>query len=264
MFENEDVILPDDYQEAPPQAEEAQEDNFEEVETVEETTETEVNEEPQEQLTEEQKAFLRVKYNKEELELDENTARELAQKGLNYDKLQEKLQQFESDPRLSFVEELAREQGMDVNQYLEAVKEWKEQERLNELVQKNIPEDLAKEILETRKMREEIQNEKKQKAEQEKQSQEFNEFFQFFKDANGRDYDPQNDKLPDEVWQMQNQGVPLKFAYMQHQHNELKTQLKILKQNEENTKKAPVTSVSTHGSQEIASEDDFLRGFDSI
>lgn len=257
-FEDE-VILPEDFEEAPPQAEE--------TEVAEETTET--VEEPSQELTEQQQeeqrqAFLKVKYNKEEMDLDEDTARELAQKGLNYDKVQERLQQLESDPRLSFVEELAKEQGMDVNSYLQAVQEWKEQEKLNQLVQQNIPEDLAKEILETRKFREQIESEKKTQSQQEREKAEFQDFFKFFKDANDREFDAEKDILPPEVWEAHSKGTPLKFAYMQHHNAQLKAQLKTIKQNEETKKKAPVTSVSAYGSDNIASEDDFLRGFDSI
>jgi hypothetical protein len=42
-----------------------------------------------------------------------NGRRELAQKGLNYDKTIERLQALESDPRLSFIEELASQTRYD-------------------------------------------------------------------------------------------------------------------------------------------------------
>jgi hypothetical protein len=51
---------------------------------------------------------------------------------------------------------------------------------------------------------------------------------------------------------------------MQYQNKQLQNQIKVLKQNEENAKRAPIGGVSTHGSTEIASEDDFLAGFNSI
>lgn len=263
--EDEDFILPDDFQAEtaePEVTETASEESFEEsTDSVEETEQTELTEQQQE---EQRQAFLKVKYNKEEMDLDEDAARELAQKGLNYDKVQERLQALESDPRLSFVEELAKEQGMTAEQYLEAVREYKEQEKLNELVQQNIPEELAKEILETRKMREEIHRDKQSKADEEKKSAEFNEFFEFYKQANGKDFDPNKDEIPQEVWDMNQKGTPLKYAFMEHHTKQLQSQLKTIKQNEENVKKAPVQGVTAHGSTETASEDDFLRGFNSI
>lgn len=50
----------------------------------------------EENQTSEPKAFLKVKFNHEELCLDEETAKELTQKGLNYDKIMERLQDYEN------------------------------------------------------------------------------------------------------------------------------------------------------------------------
>ncbi|MEK3853442.1 hypothetical protein [Cytobacillus sp. FSL H8-0458] len=265
--EDEDFILPDDFEAEtvePEVPEAVSEESFEEP-LEEPAEETEQTEELTEQQQEEQRqAFLKVKYNKEEMDLDEDTARELAQKGLNYDKVQERLQALESDPRLSFVEELAKEQGMTTEQYLEAVQEYKEQEKLNELIQQNIPEELAKEILETRKMREEIQSEKQAKVEEQRKNAEFQEFFDYYKQAQGKDFDPNKDQIPPEVWQMNQNGVPLKYAFMEHHSNQLLSQIQVLKQNKENEQRAPIGSLTNHGSTEVASEDDFLKGFNSI
>ena len=43
------------------------------------------------------KAFLKVKYNKDVLELDEEKAREYAQKGLNYDKVKGELDTYKAN-----------------------------------------------------------------------------------------------------------------------------------------------------------------------
>lgn len=257
----EDMLLPDDFQ-AEPQVEETSQEALETVEEVEDTNQTETTEEAIETPSEPLK--FKVKYNKEEQELTYDDAVPLIQKGMNYDKLQERLQQFESDPKLALIQELAADQGLTPDEYVQQVREWREQEKLNQLIQSNIPEDLAKEVLETRKLRDEIKQEKEQKAKQEQEGKEFQEFFQTYKENTGKDFDPQKDQLPPEVWEIQAQGVPLKFAYLQHHTKELQNQLKILKQNEENAKRAPVGSVSTHGTTKTESDDPFLRGFDSI
>lgn len=260
MYENEDVILPDDFQADSPQSEEVAELETP-VEAVEEPT---TEEQSQEQQEAERQAFLKVKYNKEEMELDEQSARELAQKGLNYDKTLERLQALESDPRLSFVEELAQQHGMDVNDYLNAVKQQREQERIDQLVEQGISEELAQEMLENRKFREQFESEKKAKAEEEKKNAEYNEFFDYFRQANDRDFVTGQDEIPPSVWEATQNGVPLKYAYMEHQNQQFKQQLQTLKQNQSNAQKAPVTSLTAHGSTEVAEEDDFLRGFNSI
>jgi hypothetical protein len=51
---------------------------------------------------------------------------------------------------------------------------------------------------------------------------------------------------------------------MWHENRELKKQIQVLKQNEKNRKTAPISGVTSHGSNETAQEDDFLRGFNSI
>jgi hypothetical protein len=254
MFENEDMILPDDFQEDTTPTET--------TETVEPTEEVESTEQSTEQP--EQTPFLKVKYNKEEMELDEERARELAQKGLNYDKTLERLQALESDPRLAFIEQLAGQHNMTPQEYIEAVKQQQEQERINQLVEQGISEEIAQELLENRKFREQFDAEKKAKAEEEKKNADYNEFFDYYREANGRDFVPNQDTIPQSVWDATEKGVPLKFAYMMHENSQLRNQLTTLKQNESNAKKAPVTSVTAHGGNQIESEDDFLAGFNSI
>jgi hypothetical protein len=119
-------------------------------------------------------------------------------------------------------------------------------------------------MLENRKFRDQYEAEKKAKAEEEKKNAEFGEFFEYYRQANGREYVPNQDAIPENVWEAVNQGVPLKFAYMSHENQQLRSQLSMLKQNESNTKKAPVGSVSAHGSNDIDVEDEFLAGFNSI
>jgi hypothetical protein len=264
MFENEDVILPDDF-EMDTTPDEVTEETVDEtlepfVDEVEDTTPTEQTEEARQEALQ----ALKVKFNHEEREIPIDEAIPLVQKGLNYDKVQERLQQLESDPRLTFVQELAEQFNMSPEEYISAVKQQREQEAINELVQQNIPEEYAKEMLESRKFREQLETERQTKAEEEKQNAEYNEFFNYFREANGKDFNPDKDEIPPTVWEATQNGVPLKYAYMEHQNQQYKSQLQTLKQNVSNTKKAPVGSVTQHGSTELAVDDDFLKGFNSI
>jgi hypothetical protein len=259
LFAEDDIILPDDYQEPTEPVEPVIDP--EPTEPVEPTEPTETNEPPAEE-----NPFLKVKYNGEEMTLDEARARELAQKGLNYDKVQERLQSLESDPRLSFVEQLAQQHGMDVNQYLEAVKQQQEQQRLEKLLQNNIPEEYAKEILDNRKFREQFSQQQEEQAKQAKADAEFNDFFTHFQATEGRAFDANKDQIPQSVWEATQNGVPLKTAYMEHQFTQMQQQIKTLRQNELNAKKAPVGSVTRNGSVQTAADEDdpFLQGFNSI
>jgi hypothetical protein len=261
MSEFDDMILPDDFQVDLPQSEEVTEtlEMQEAPDTVEDTKPTDEVSEP---VTDTPK--LKVKFNHEERELSLDEAVPFVQKGMNYDKVQEKLQALESDPRLSFVEELAQQFNMSVPEYLEAVKAQKEEQRIQELVEQGISQELAQEMLENRKFREQFESEKKAKADEAKKNEEYSQFFEYFTQANGREYQPNTDKIPDSVWEAAQNGVPLKFAYMQHENQQIKQQLQTLKQNQSNAQKAPVGSVTSHGTTETASEDLFMQGFNSI
>ncbi|MBO0959560.1 hypothetical protein J1P26_07410 [Neobacillus sp. MM2021_6] len=262
MFEDEDMILPDDFQDDTPQSEEVT-DTLDTEDTFDTPDEPEAQPQATDEAEQPVSPFLKVKFNHEEMELDEMTARELAQKGLNYDKVQEKLQALESDPRLNFIESLANQNGMTADEYIQAVTQQMEQSRIDELVQQNIPEEYAREMLESRKFREQLEQERQTKAQQEKQNAEYNEFFEHFKQANGRDFDSNKDEIPESVWQATQSGVPLKFAYMAHENEQLRQQLQTHKQNVTNANRAPVSSTTAHGGTEIASEDPFLAGFES-
>lgn len=263
----EDVILPDEF--TPEQPDLGGEENLfgdelppdsDELPLVDELEDEALEGNP---TPEEIAQMIKVKFNHEEQEIPLDEAIPLIQKGMNYDKLQERYGQLESDPRLSFVEEMAKDQGMDVPEFLEAVKTAREDRQLQELVQQNIPEQYAKEMLENRKFRDQLEQEKQQKAEEEKKNSEFAEFFEVFQQANDRNYDPTKDQIPQEVWDMHAQGTPLKYAYMQHHNSQLKSQLQTFKQNEKNTKRAPVGSLTNFGGDEPTSEDPFLKGFNS-
>jgi hypothetical protein len=263
MFED-DMILPDDFQMDTPQSEEVSEESQELQESTAEFAEDTKPAEEVNEPVEETPQMVKLRYNHEDEEVTLEEAIQLAQMGKNYPKLQEKLQSLETDPRLNFIEELAQQHGMTGQEYMEAVRQQREQAKIDELVSQGISEELAQEINENKKFREQYENEKKAKAEEEKKNQDFAEFFDYFRQANGREYVPNQDAIPENVWESVNQGVPLKFAYMAHENTQLRTQLSALKQNKANASKAPVGSVTAHGGNEIASDDPFLAGFDSI
>ncbi|WP_243299136.1 hypothetical protein [Bacillus litorisediminis] len=257
--EQEDVILPDDFGQ-----EEVAETQIKESAEEVEVEETEAPPQAEEQPTQEeiQALKLKVKYNSQELELDEEKARELAQKGLNYEKAVERAKQEARDQWVA--EQGFTWNGKPITTEAEYKQALMEQELMQKYQNQNLPEDVVKELIENRKFREQYEADRKAKEQQEKSNAEFQDFFAYFRELNGRDFDSAKDKVPQEVWDLNQKGVPLKFAYMQHHTNQLQNQLKVLKQNQENAQRAPIQGVTQHGSQEIAAEDDFLKGFNSI
>lgn len=224
-------------------------------ETVDNVEETVDNTEPtnEEQQIQEEIQKIKLKYNHQEMELPIDEVQVLAQKGMNYDKLQEKLNQVESNPGLQYLNELAERNGTNVEGLVNFWREQEKQAELNQLIQANIPEELASEILENRKYREQQEQARKEAEEKQKQELEFKEFFDEFPDAKPSD-------IPVEVWQKNEQGIPLKYAYMEYEMSKLKSENSILKNNNKNKEKAVVNPIGNGNDENY---DAFLDGFDS-
>lgn len=265
---SEDAILPDDYTPESSVEDVTSDDEVDTNETesndIEQTEEQTQEENPTEQLEQQESPTFKIKYNKEEQEISYDDAVPLIQKGMNYDKLQERINQFENDPGLSLLNELAQEAGMTIPDYVEAIRQEREQRELDELIQQNIPEEYAKEMLESRKFRQQLQEEREAAQQKEKENADFKDFFDYFNQVNGRMFDSTKDQIPQEVFDLNAQGMPLKYAYMEHHNKELQAKVQRLTQNQTNKEKAPITGTTVHGSQEVASQDPFEMGFDSI
>jgi len=215
------------------------------VETVDNSTETPTEEfgaGAEEELATEQgteeapaefdyKPFLeklsgQMKYNGETVEV--NSIEDLItgyQKSLNYDKINGKITDYEEklnklNPQVAFAQTLAEKYGFKtVEEYEKAVQEQWKQDEINQLVQNNIPEEYAKEMIENRKFRDTYGKEKETKAAEEAQKQKDLDFIDWhddmvkqgvFKEA----FDAKT--MPKEVLEAYQKGEDLKFAYAQH------------------------------------------------
>lgn len=191
---------------------------------------------PTEGQTEAQKQeiMLKYKYNHQEIEepFNPDVHGELIQKGKNYDKVYENYNKLQSDPRLSFVENLAKQYDMTPEQYIQAVNQEQEQNRLNELIQSNIPPELASEILENRKFRETMTERERDFAKQEADKKMYADFVTEFPDIKA-------DTIPKEVWEAVNAGDTLVNSYMRYEHKQLKTQLAAKNSNTANAENSP-------------------------
>jgi len=143
-------------------------------------------------------------------------------------------------------------------QYDAAVAEQAEQERRASLEEKGIDVNMMDEAIANnptvRQAKELIDNQNKQAL----VNKGYNDFNKEFPDV-------KPESISQETWQAVNEGATLVDAYTRQENKELKAKLKIQTQNETNKSKAPIKGgISTHGSDEVASEDDFMRGFNSI
>jgi len=205
------------------------------------------------------------------------------QKGADYDRIrereskaQERLQALENDASRKFMESRAKGAGLSVEAYIAEIERQDEQSRIDDLVHnQQVPEEIAKEMVENRKFRERYQSDQETKVkaaeEKAKGEAEISAFTTYFQQEHGRLFNADSDKLPEEVWEANRAGMPLQFAYMNHRMKELKSESEQARKSAEtaqsrNTKqvsnkaKAVVGSVA-HGSTEVASDDPFLKGF---
>lgn len=255
-FLNDDVIMPDDTEEIPTEV--TEEENF----TEETPVSTETIEGEGETTPVEPEPFIKVKYNKEEIPLTQEQVIELSQKGMNYDKIQQRYNELSNNKGLKYIEQLAQRNGMQVEELVDYWEKQEYQSELNELVQKNIPEEYAREILESKKFRSEQQQRQREEAAAKQRenvmTEQRNEFLETYPNVEPKD-------IPQEVWDTWKTGVPLKFAYMQHERNVLENKVKALETNVKNKQKAPINnSITVNGSNSVGKEDAFLMGFNSI
>ena len=212
-----------------------------------------------------------LKYNKEIRQYTRQQVTELAQKGLNYDRVTEqrdRLQQENADLSkfrdensgvIEMLKTAAEAAGKSLPEYLTAI-------RINSLVSQGISQDTARERilredaerrLHSQQKAEETAASGKREAEQ-RQREDIARFQKKYKDV-----DPKT--IPEEVWNAVRDGELLTDAYGDYQRRELERQLKEAKEklairtkNESNKQKSLGSLQSTkqeHG------KDPFLEGF---
>ena len=210
----------------------------------------------------------KVKYNKEPVSID--NIEDLIngfQKGLNYDKKVQELENLQNSEGLMYIKEKADEMGITPEEYIRRVKDYEKQqeeernqERLEEMVESGVPEDLAREVLATAELRRQLQekeNELKAKEEETKKKEaEEKEYQDFLK--NFPDVDPE--KVPKEVFE-DAVNSNLTTAYMKYKMKEMENQLKVAKQNEENAAATVGGVTETGTTKENHTNDPFLDGF---
>lgn len=198
----------------------------------------------------------KVNFLGEEMELPVSELVTAAQKGMNYDHVKSELDRLRASAEQNgaaraMMEQMARSSGMTVEEYTELCKNTLEESKLREQLDRGIPEDAAKRLLELEE-KERLRGEEEERQREEAQKREaYSELI--------REY-PDLTSLPDEVAAAVAEGESPLNAYRAYELRQLKTELAALKKTAENRRK------STGSLQGDAPEetDDFLMGFDSI
>ena len=234
------------------------------VEDVEEVEPTEVETEVEPEVPVE--PFLKIKYDKEEIGLTQEEAKELAEKGKNYDRLRDRYNSL-NDP----IEKLARMYDMDVPTFINSLNETqtkfevnKEMQTLKEMYP-TADEEILKELASKRVQdrlgvqQRKIEDEKQKEADT--QELEVKRQIGLFR----QEYpNLEPDKLDPSVYEFIRQGYTLLEAYNKWARQEeaknkpvQDKQERVRQKNEENKSKS-LGSTSNVGSVE---KDDFLSGF---
>jgi len=138
------------------------------------------------------------------------------------DRLTREKQRYEAElkkhPVLSYLEEKAQKLGISVEQLIENDRKWEEQQKLNELIQQNIPPEFAQKLLEHDKIVQEYQTEKQIREQKEKEQKMYLEFLEAYPDVKPED-------VPAEVWQEVAKGRNLLDAYVRYENQKLKAEM---------------------------------------
>ena len=142
--------------------------------------------------------------------------------------------ELKNNPHLSYLEKKAQRLGITVEKLIENDQKWEQQQKLNELVQRNIPKEYAEKLLKVDELEQwKAQQEQQRQAEQQRQQQQqykqqmYAEFLQMYPEV-------KPEQIPKEVWQMVQQGHRLASAYAIHENKLLKQQYQTQEANAKN------------------------------
>lgn len=195
----------------------------------------------------EEKSFMDIVYNGATEHLTESEAIALAQKGRNYDKLQERLNVMENNPVLKLIEAQARNAGMTTEDYVNKLNTLQEQSTISRIAQQykqqnpGVDERAAVDYARLAYQQQLQQRQREeatymQQAEQIRQQRANAEVEAFM--AEYPDVDIVNGGLPAEVIEAINNGEPLMQAYRGWEIKQLRAQMQAERKNYTNANKA--------------------------
>ena len=212
----------------------------------------------------------KIKYNKEEVNVE--SIEDLIngyQKGLNYDKKIQELENLQNSKLEQYAKRKAEEMGITVDEYMDQVEAYEKQQEkqreadeLEELIEAGTPESIAKELIAGRQQRKQMMkelNEIKAEREADRKEKAKNEEYQKFLDEFP---DVKPEEIPKEVFEEAKDST-LKEAYLKWQLKEMKSKLSVAEQNEKNSQSSVGGITQTGPTKEKHDRDLFLEGFDS-
>lgn len=192
--------------------------------------------------------FLKIKYNKDEVPLTMEEAQTLAQKGMNYEKAVERARQ---EARDSLIASHGYEwNGKPITTEAEYHQALREKEIYDSLQDKGLPDEVVRELAESRKFRQQLESERTVKSAEEKRNADFLSFLETYPGV-------KPEEIPPAVWDEVNRGGSLVDSYRAHENtilrqkvSKLEETLQIRQKNDQNAQTSP-GSVTGNGSVPI-------------
>lgn len=210
------------------------EDDSFEIEEVNDTPDEEEVEETEVEETEPTPTedFLQIRYNGQDQSLTREQATTLAQKGMNYDKISQKLQDALNNPVLKIVESNAKKAGLSVEEYTNRLAQYqdslsiqqiaKEFKTQNPDVSDAVATQYASEVYKNRQAQ--SAREEAERAQQASQAEQ-DALVAEVKAFQSRFPDVDIENLPNEVIDDINMGTPLMEAYLTYENQQLRNRL---------------------------------------
>ncbi|MFV0551057.1 MAG: hypothetical protein ACK5L6_03920 [Anaerorhabdus sp.] len=213
-----------------------------------------------------EESFIDIVYNGESKKLSKEETITLAQKGMNYDKVNENLQNLRNSKELQMLNRMAQESGLSPTDYLTKLDNFQKESFVNKVyaqLKERCPDAPDNLLLENASnyVNQQVQarNEEQYRLQQMEQQKE-EEFYSNQIELFTQKYpDVDLAKLPGEVLLNINKGMPLVAAYQDYENSQLRKEIETLKLNNKNKTVSPG---SLKGNQTAENESDpFLQGF---
>lgn len=208
---------------------------------------------------------LDIRYNGQNQTLNREQATTLAQKGMNYDKINEKLQQALNNPVLKIVESNAKKAGMSVEEYANRMAQFQDSLNIQQIARefKNQNPDVSDAVA-TQYASEVYKNRQAESAQQEAErarqtaQAEQDALISEVKAFQERFPDVDIESLPNEVIDDINLGTPLMEAYLTYENQQLRNRLANTQTNARNRNNSVGKVSDNTGSS--AGPDPFIQG----
>ena len=168
-------------------------------------------------------------------------------------------QQLIQNPAMQLIERKAANSGMTVEQYVAAMEQQERTREVQQIMQQTgLSQEMASELAESRRFRQQMENERAEQAAQQQAKETRNSMFTNFMQSFPA---VKAENVPSEVWQSVENGMDLTAAYALHRVGELERENAALKQNAHARQKS-IGSAS--GVEQTGGRDPVLDGLNGI